>query len=79
MIENKPIPSRLQSLLYISKEIRQAFAKNYTNGLSFVIAGDTSGIAWSGVIESIPFEIIGKYVGVGLSLYGYSRLVIVTY
>jgi len=39
----------------------------------------TNCIIWSEVIERVPFETIGKFVGIGLSVYGYSKLIMVSY
>ena len=48
-------------------------------GLSFVMPGSTNGIVWSEVIEIIPFEKIGRVVGIAISVYGYSKLIIASY
>jgi len=38
-----------------------------------------SGIGLSDIIECIPFETIGKIVGVGLTAYGYYKIVVTSY
>lgn len=74
-LEGKPIPPHLKS--YVRKSLRQSVYNN--NGLSFVMPSGTNCIIWSEVIERVPFETIGKFVGIGLSVYGYSKLIIVSY
>jgi hypothetical protein len=74
-LEGKPIPPHLQS--YVRKGFQQPFGVN--NGLSFVMPSGTNSIVWSRVIEQIPFERIGRIVGIGFTVYGYTKLVIVSY
>lgn len=71
-LEGKRIPTNLQ--------FRKSFSNpNGNTGLSFVMPGSTNGIVWSEVIESIPFEKIGRVVGIAISVYGYSKLIIASY
>ena len=74
-LEGKPIPPHLQS--YVPKGFQQPFGVN--NGLGFVMPSGTNSIVWSRVIEQIPFERIGRIVGIGLTVYGYTKLVITSY
>lgn len=74
-LEGKPIPPHLQS--YVRNGFQQPFGVN--NGLGFVMPSGTNSIVWSRVIEQIPFEIIGRIVGIGFTVYGYTKLVIVSY
>jgi hypothetical protein len=74
-LEGKPVPPHLNK--YVRKGFRRSAYNN--NGACFVMPGVTNHIIWSEVIERIPFETIGRYVGIGLSIYGYSRLIIVSY
>lgn len=45
----------------MTENLRKSVYNN--NELGFVMLGCTNGIMWSGVIESIPFETIGKFIG----------------
>ena len=74
-LEGKPIPPHLQG--YIRKGFEQPFGVN--NGLSFVMPRGTNPIIWSQVIEQIPFEKIGRIVGISLTVYGYTKIAITTY
>jgi hypothetical protein len=74
-LEGKPISPHLNR--YVRKGLRRSVYNN--NELSFVMPGGTNHIVWSEVIERIPFEVIGRSVGIGLSIYGYSRLIIISY
>lgn len=74
-LEGKPIPPHLQS--YVRNGFQQPFGVN--NGLGFVMPSGTNSIVWSQVIEQIPFEIIGRIVGIGFTVYGYTKIVIVSY
>jgi hypothetical protein len=74
-LESKLIPQHLNA--YVRKSFRKPLYNN--NGLGFVMPSQTNYIISSKVIQRIPFETIGKFAGIGLSVYGYSRLIIVVY
>jgi hypothetical protein len=76
-LEGKPIPPHLNKYVRKGFGFRRSVYNN--NGVSFVMPGGTNYIVWSEVIERIPFETIGRYVGMSLSIYGYSKLIIVSY
>ena len=68
--EGKPIPPHLQR-----KPMRgAAYANNY---MGFIVPGGE--FRFSEVIEKIPFQKIGEVVGVGLTVYGYYKIVSVGY
>ena len=62
--EGKPIPTQLR------KSIRRPRAFYGTNGMAFVMPGSC---------ENIPFHTIGQVVGISLTIYGYSKLIIAAY
>lgn len=76
--EGKPIPPHLQNYL---KNVqprkpmrRSAYAGEY---MGFVLPGGE--FRFSEIIEKIPFQKIGEIVGVGFTVYGYYRIVLVGY
>jgi hypothetical protein len=78
--EGKPLPPHLQKWAKRRIPLRRAFDNN--QNLSFVMPGNFHGmsaIGLSDIIERIPFERIGKIVGVGLTAYGYYKIVLVGY
>ena len=65
--EGKPIPTQLK------KSIRRPIAflnPNGTNGPAFIMPGSC---------QNIPFHTIGRVIGITLTIYGYSKLVIASY
>jgi hypothetical protein len=76
--EGKPIPPHLQHYIKNLKPRKlmrgSAYAGNY---MGFVLPGGE--IGFSEIIEKIPFQKIGKVVGVGFTVYGYYRIVLVGY
>ena len=71
-LEGKPVPPKFKHLMDPSLR-----PPSYNPGdLGFVMP---NALVSSKLIVVIPFERIGQAVGFGLSIYGYSRLVIVTY
>jgi hypothetical protein len=74
-LENRPIPPHLKS--YVRKNLRRSVYNN--NKLGFITPSGKNFIVWSEVLEHIPFETIGKFVGIGFPIYGYSKLIIVSY
>jgi len=78
--EGKPIPPHLQKWAKRRIPLRRTFDNN--QNLSFVMPGNFHGmsaIGLSDIIECIPFETIGKIVGVGLTAYGYYKIVVTSY
>jgi len=78
--EGKPIPPHLQKWAKRRIPLRRTFDDN--QNLSFVMPGNFHGmsaIGLSDIIECIPFETIGKIVGVGLTAYGYYKIVVTSY
>lgn len=74
-LESEPISPHLNA--YVQKGLRRSLYSN--NGLGFVMPSGINYIVWSEVIERIPFETIEKFIGIGLSIYNYSKLIIVSY
>jgi len=76
--DGKPIPSHLQHYIKNLKPRKpmrgSAYAGNY---MGFVRPGSEFG--FSEIIEKIPFQKIGEVVGVGFTVYGYYRIVLVGY
>jgi hypothetical protein len=70
-LEGKPVPPRLKR--FIDPNPRP-LAFN-PDGLGFIMPRPISSTA----IGYIPFEKIGQLVGFGLSVYGYSKIIIVSY
>lgn len=70
-LEGKPIPPRLQH--FRNPNLRRSTFN--TKGLGFIMPRPIS----STVIECIPFEKIGQFVGIGIAVYGYSKVIIVGY
>ena len=70
-LEGKPVPPRLKR--FIDPNLRP-LAFN-TDGLGFIMPRPISSTA----IGSIPFEKIGQLVGLSLAVYGYSKVIIVSY
>ena len=70
-LEGKPVPPRLKR--FIDPNLRP-LAFN-TDGLGFIMPRPISSMA----IGSIPFEKIGQLVGLSLAVYGYSKVIIVSY
>lgn len=76
--EGKPIPPHLQKWAKPRIPLRRTFDNN--QNLCFVMPGNFNGmIGLSDIIECIPFETIGKIVGVGLTAYGYYKIVVTSY
>ena len=75
--EGKPIPPHLQK--YINQPRKPMMRRFAYRGkyMGFVMPGNEFGL--SEIIEKIPFQKIGQVVGVGLTFYGYYRIVIVGY
>lgn len=74
-VEGKPIPPHLQKWAKARLGFRRSFDNN--QNLSFVMPGNFHGM--SDIIGCIPFEKIGKIVGVGLTAYGYYKIVVMSY
>jgi hypothetical protein len=74
-LEGKPIPSHLKR--FMRKDLRPSAYDN--SGLGFVMPSGTNCIVFSELIEKIPFETIGRFIGLGISVYGYSKLIIIGY
>lgn len=74
-LEGKPIPPRLYR--YLDKDLRRLPGVN--NGLGFVTPSGINSIFWNRFFKAIPVERIGRIVGIGLSVYGYTKLVVVSY
>lgn len=73
-LENKPVPPHLEK--YANKRRLLRRAAYDLNGLSFIMPRD---LGMSDLIVKIPFEKIGRIVGVGIALYSYSKLFIMGY
>lgn len=71
MLEGKPVPPELLRRKFSSRQ-----PTHDTNGLSFVMPSNVNSMQF---LERIPFGTIGKFVGIGLSVYTYSRFIIVSY
>lgn len=70
-LEGKPVPPRLKR--FINPNLRPLTFN--TDGLGFIMPRRISSTA----IGYIPFEKIGQLVGLGLAVYGYSKIIIVSY
>ena len=70
-LKGKPVPPRLKR--FIDPNLRPLAFNLY--GLGFIMPSQIS----SAAIGSIPFEKIGQLVGLGLVVYGYSKVIIVSY
>jgi len=70
-LEGKPVPPRLKR--FIDPNLRPLAFK--TDGLGFIIPRPISSTA----IGYIPFQKIGQLVGLGLAVYGYTRVIIFSY
>lgn len=66
-MEGKPIPTQLRESI---RRPRTFSNPNGTNGMAFVMPGSC---------ENIPFHTIGRVVGISLTIYGYSKLIIAAY
>ena len=76
-MEGKPIPENLQHVKrWKRKPLRPSVYNN--QNLGFIMPGNGFGFS-SETIARIPFQRIGQVVGVSLTLYGYSRVVIFAY
>ena len=75
--EGKPIPARLQKWAKPRIPFRQSAYSN--QNLGFIMPGGMSHTGLSDIIEHIPFEKIGKVVGISLTAYGYYKIVIISY
>ena len=64
-LEGKPTPPHLNS--YVHKSLRQPLYGANANGLAFIMPRRGN------------FIILGKFVGIGLSMYGYSKLIVAIY
>jgi hypothetical protein len=74
--EGKPVPPHLQR--YMRPGVRQAAFNNFNNnGAAFIMPGNCH--LSSEIIGKIPFYKIGKVIGVGISVYAYSKFVIIAY
>ena len=71
-IEGKPVPPRLRR--YFNQN-RRPLNSRPDGRLSFLMPGQTSNMT----IDYISFKKIGQLVGLGLAVYGYSKVVIVSY
>mgnify|MGYP007080223405 CR=1 FL=1 len=71
-MDGKPIPQHLQR--YANKNIRPPYYN--LNGLGFIMPGQQN---FSEIIAMISFETVGKVIGFSLSIYGYSKLIIIGY
>ena len=65
--EGNPIPTQLRESI---RRPRAFLNPNDTNGMAFVMPGSC---------ENIPFHTIGRVVGISLTIYGYSKLIIAAY
>ena len=65
--EGKPIPTQLRKSI---RRPRAFLNPNGTNGMTFVMPGSC---------ENISFHTIGRVVGISLTIYGYSKLIIAAY
>lgn len=74
--EGKPIPPHLQPRNYQPRKPmrRSAYGGKY---MGFVMPDGEFG--FSEIIEKIPFQKIGQVIGIGLTVYGYYRIVVVGY
>lgn len=70
-LEGKPVPPRLKK--YIDPNLRPLSFN--PGGLGFIMPRHISSTA----IGAIPFEKIGQFVGFGLAVYGYSKVIIASY
>jgi hypothetical protein len=70
-LEGKPVPIKLKR--FVDPNIRPMSFN--PDGLGFIMPRPIS----STLIASIPFEQIGQFVGFGIAVYGYSRVIIVAY
>lgn len=78
MAEGKPILPHLQKWGKPRIPLRQSAYNN--QNISFIMPGNFTGVSYlSDIIERIPFETIGKVVGVGLTAYGYYKIVVTAY
>jgi hypothetical protein len=74
--EGKPVPPHLQR--YMRPGVRPAAFNNFNNnGAAFIMPGNCH--LSSEIIGKIPFYKIGKVIGVGISVYAYSKFVIIAY
>lgn len=71
MLEGKPVPPHLLRRTFSSRQ-----PTHDNSGLSFVMPSNVNSMQF---LERIPFGTIGKFVGIGLSAYAYSRFIIVSY
>jgi len=76
-LEGKPVPEHLKKRL--SRELKKSNPESYGNtGLAFVVPGNDFAVC-SEIIGSIPLDKIGRLIGIGLSIYGYGKMVIIGY
>lgn len=80
MAEGKPVPPHLQKHLQKWRKPRIPLGQSAYNNqnISFIMPGNFIGVS-SDIIERIPFETIGKVVGVGLTGYYYYKIVVTAY
>lgn len=71
-LEGKPVPPRLKR--FIDPNLRP-LAFQTDGRLSFIMPGRMS----NATLGSIPFEKIGQLVGLGLAVYGYTKVIIIAY
>ena len=76
--EGKPIPSHLQHYIKNLKPRKPMRGSGYGNNyMGFIVPGGE--FKFSEIIEKIPFQKIGEVVGLGFTVYGYYRIVLVGY
>ena len=76
--EGKPIPPHLQHYIKNLKPRKPMRGSGYGNNyMGFIVPGGE--FKFSEIIEKIPFQKIGEVVGLGFTVYGYYRIVLVGY
>ena len=75
--EGKPVP--IHSRRFMKNRLGPTTYTQTYDGISFAMPGSRSSIIMSDFIEKIPFQQIGRVVGVAIAVYGYGKIIIVGY